>query len=90
MVKYVSTYTKRTFKNRSEKTYLTMLIRCFCAYFFLSFLIKVDAIQTGTCNICLYKEVNKKYTGCKLKTTELLDCALKGVCAVIRLNTVCI
>ena len=35
-----------------------------------------------------YKEVDKKYTGCNLKTTELLDCALIGVCAVIRSNTV--
>ena len=31
----------------------------------------------------------KKYTGCNLKTMELLDCALIGVYAVIRLNTVC-
>ena len=29
-------------------------------------------------------EVDKKYTGCNLKTTKLLDCALIGVCAVIR------
>ena len=42
----------------------------------------------STHNICLYKEVDKKYTGCNLKTTELLDCALIGVCAVIRSNTV--
>ena len=42
----------------------------------------------GTHNICLYKEVDKKYTGYNLKTMELLDCALIGVCAVIRLNTV--
>ena len=42
----------------------------------------------GTHNICLYKEVDKKYTGCNLKTMELLDCVLIGVCAVIRLNTV--
>ena len=49
---------------------------------------KNDAIQMGSHNICLYKEVNKKYTGCILKTTELLDCALLGVCAVIRSNTV--
>ena len=49
---------------------------------------QVDAIQMGTHNICLYKEVDKKYTGCNLKTTELLDCALIGVCAVIRSNTV--
>ena len=32
------------------------------------------AIQMGTHNMCLYKEVDKKYTGCNLKTTELLDC----------------
>ena len=37
--------------------------------------------------MCLYKEVDKKYTGCNLNTTELLDCAL-GVCTVIRPNTV--
>ena len=41
----------------------------------------------GTHNICLYKEADKKYTDCNLKTTELLDCALIEVCAVIRLNT---
>ena len=49
---------------------------------------QVDAIQMSTHNICLYKEVDKKYTGCNLKTTELLDCALIGVFAVIRSNTV--
>ena len=48
---------------------------------------QVDAIQMGTHNICLYKEVDKKYTGCNLKTTELLDYALIVVWAVIRLNT---
>ena len=42
----------------------------------------------GTQNVYLYKEVDKKYTCCNLKTTELLECALIGVCAVIRLNTV--
>ena len=40
---------------------------------------QVDAIQMSTHNICLYKEVKKKYTGCNLKTTEFLDCALIGV-----------
>ena len=49
---------------------------------------QIDAIQMGSNNICLYKEVDKKYTGCNLKTTELLDCALIGVCVVIRSNTV--
>ena len=43
-----------------------------------------------THNICLYKEVNKKYTGCNVKTTELLDSLLMGieVCAIIRSNMV--
>ena len=44
--------------------------------------------QMSTYNICLHKEVKKKYTGYNLKTTEFLDCALIGVCAVIRSNTV--
>ena len=35
-----------------------------------------------------YKEVDKKYRSCNLKTTELLDCALIGVWAVMRSNTV--
>ena len=38
--------------------------------------------------LCLYKDGDKKYTGCNLKTTEWLDCVLKGVCAEIRSNTV--
>ena len=42
----------------------------------------------GTHNICLYKEIDKKYTGSNLKPTELFDCALIGVCAVITSNTV--
>ena len=42
----------------------------------------------STHNISLYKEVNKRYTDCHLKTTKFLDCALIGVCAVIRSNTV--
>ena len=42
-----------------------------------------------THNICLYKKVNKMYTGCNLKTTEFHECALIGVCAIIRSNTVC-
>ena len=51
---------------------------------------KVDAIQMVTHNICLYiLRSRHKYTGCNEKTTELLDCALIRVCAVIRSNTVC-
>ena len=41
-----------------------------------------------THKIYLYKDVDKNYTGCNLKTTELLDSALIGVCAVIRSNRV--
>ena len=42
----------------------------------------------NTHSICLYKDADIKYTGCNLKTAELLDCVLIGLCAVIRLNTV--
>ena len=42
----------------------------------------------GTNKIHLYKEVDKNYTGCNLKTMELLDCALTGVRVVIRSNMV--
>ena len=42
----------------------------------------------STYNICLHKEVDKKYTSCNLKTTKSLDCVLIGICAVIRSNTV--
>ena len=49
-----------------------------------------SAGKTSTHNICLFKEVDKKCTGCNLKIVVLLDCVLKRVCAVItgRLNTV--
>ena len=40
----------------------------------------------GTHNICLYKGVDKKYTGRYLKTAELLDCAHIGIYVVIRSN----
>ena len=83
------------YKKDQKKTYLMMIM-----WFFLIFLYKgiccgysfelhwqVNAIQMSTHNICLYK-VDKKYTGCNLKTTELLDCALIGVYAVIRSNVV--
>ena len=100
MVKYVSSYTEDTLKQRSAKdlcndAYAMFLCVCFlpdflyksiyCGYSF-ELHRQVDAIQMD--NICLYKEVNKKYIGCNLKTTELLDCALIGVCVVIRSNTV--
>ena len=73
-----------------------MIIRFFLTFFIKAYVVgahlklhrQVDAIQMSTHNICLHKEVKKKYTGYNLKTTEFLDCALRGVCAVIRSNTV--
>ena len=77
-----------------------MLIWCFLCFCFLIFVVK--AYVVGTHLNCIdkpiqfrwvpttysfIKKVDKKYTGCILKTTELLDCALIGVCQVIRLNT---
>ena len=63
-------------------------IKIICYEYSIELHRQVDAIQLGTHNISFYKEVDKKFTGCILKTTELLDCALIGVCAVIRSNTV--
>ena len=45
----------------------------------------------GTHNICFYhayQEVGEKYTGCNLKTKKFFDCALIGLCVVIRSNTI--
>ena len=50
-------------------------------------MVLVKAIQMGTHNICLYKEVDKKYTDCNLKTTECLAVFI-GVCMLIRSNVV--
>ena len=101
MVKYVSTYTKGTLKQRSAKDLSNDACVMFFFFFFPNFLYKsiccwysfelhrqVDAIQMGTHNIRLYKEVNKNFTGCNLKTAELHESALIGVCAVISSNTV--
>ena len=68
------------YKKRSEKDLFDDDYEIFFWFF--------DAIQMSTHNICLYKDVKKKYTGCNLKSTEFLDCALIGVCAVIRSNMV--
>ena len=48
---------------------------------------QVDAIQMSAHNICLYKEVKKKRTLAVIWRLRN-DCALIGVCVVIRLNTV--
>ena len=93
MVKYVSTYTKGSFKKKSAKDLSNDAYAIFILFFFLFiylfFFIKsiccrypfelhrqVDAIQMCTNNICLYKEVDKKYTGCNLKTTNCLTVRL--------------
>ena len=72
-----------------------------CNFFFSDFLYKgiccgysfelhrqVSAIQMCTHSICFYKLVDKKYSSCNLKTTELPDCALIGVFAVFKSNAV--
>ena len=92
MVKYVSTYYGNTIKKDQIRTYLMMIMRFFSCSLYkgicygYSFELHQlgNAIQMGTHSICLYKVVDKNYSGCNLKTTELLDCALIGVCAVIR------
>ena len=75
LVVYVSIYTKKTLKTSQQITWM-MLTRCFFVCFVLFFdclykniccgfpfelLRQVDAIQIGTHNISLYKEVDKKY-----------------------------
>ena len=64
------------------------LYKSICCWYSFELHRQVNAIHMDTHNLCLYKEVDKKYTGCNLKTTALLDCALIGVYAVIRSNTV--
>ena len=98
MLKYVSTYLGYIIKKkRSEKdlfdddyaiffpVFLHKGIRCGYSFELHQ---QVHAIQMSTHKKCLYKEVDRNYTGCNLKTMKLLDCELIGLCAVIRLNTV--
>ena len=87
---------KGTLKKRSAKNLLDDVYAIFSEFLYKSICCgysfelhrQVDAIQMGTHSICLYIEVAKQYTSCNPKSTELLDCALIGVCAVIRSNTV--
>ena len=102
VVKYVPTYTKGTLKkiakDLSNNAYV-MFCMFFCLFFFSDFLNKsiccgysfelhrqVDAIQMGTHNICLYK-VDKNTLALIWKLWNCF-CALIGVCAVIRSNTI--
>ena len=71
-----------------EGTHLNCINKGICCGYLFELHRQVDAIQMSTHNICLYKEVKKKYTGCNLNTMEFLHCALIGACSVIRSNTV--
>ena len=83
---------KRSAKDSSNDDYAIFL----CCFIFVIFFIK--AYVLGIHLNCIDKSMQfkwvptifafKTYTGCNLKTTELLDCALMVVCAVIRSNTV--
>ena len=70
--------------------FLIFFINAYVVDTHLNSIDKVHAIQMSTHNICHYKEIDKKYTGCILKTTALLDSVLIGVYVVIRSNTVII
>ena len=96
-VKYVSTYTKGTLIQRSADDLSNYAYVMFLCFLFLIFFIK--AYVVGKHLNCINKSMHfkwvpttyafirrnhKKYTGCNLKTTESLDCALIGLYAVIR------
>ena len=100
MENYLPTCTKvailnKTAKDSSNDAYAMFLYVCVFS-FYLIFFIKAYVVGTHLNCIdksmqfkwvpttCFYKEKDIKYTGCKRKTTKLLECALIGVCAVIR------
>ena len=75
------------YKKDQKRTYLMMtaifsdfLYKGICCEYSFELHRQVDAIQMSTHNISLYKEVNKRYTDCHLKTTKCLDCAYRGMC----------
>ena len=78
------TYTKATLQKKIAEDFTndayTMFCVCVCVCVFISLFTQmlwysfelhqqINAIQMGTYNICLYKEVDKNFTGCYLKTT---------------------
>ena len=88
-------FKKKKKKKKIRKGLINVFFVCFfLLFFFLIFFIKAYVVGTHlNCiikshNICLYKETDKKSTGCNLKTMELLDCEFIWVCLVFRLNTV--
>ena len=50
--------------------FLIFFIKNICCRYTFELHQQVDAVQISTHNICLYKEVDKKYTGCNLKTMK--------------------
>ena len=81
--------------NKGLDAYATFLCCFFLVLFFLIFFLKAYVAATHlncinkliqfewiptTIYICLYREVDKRYTGCNWKTTELFDCVLIEVC----------
>ena len=68
----------------------------FMPFFFLIFIIKayvVGFIDKSMLFIWVpttfaLKRTSQKYSGCNLKTEELLNCVLIGVCEVIRAYTI--
>ena len=87
---YIPTMDTRSANDLFDNAYAfffsDFLYKSICCKFSFELHLQFDAIQIGTHNICLYKETDKMYTGCYLKTMKSLDCALIGYCAVIRLN----
>ena len=59
------------------------LYESICCWFSFELHRQVDVIQMGYPQNMPYKEVDKTYTSCSLKTMELLESVLIGVCAVI-------
>ena len=68
------------YKKDQKNTYLMVTMQFFSDFLYKSICCGY-LFELSRC-ICLYKEVDKKYTGCNLKTMELLDCMLTGVCAL--------
>ena len=67
---------------------------CFLVFFIRACVLGAHIKLHRQCNSNGYpyifpnKEVEEAYTGCNLKNMSLRDCAIIGVCAVIRSNTV--
>ena len=62
-----------------------MIMRFFLIFFIKAYVVGThlncidDAIQMSTHNICLYKEVDKKYTGCNLNYGIAWLCTYRGM-----------